>query len=61
MIQEFNNKKTEINDSAENLIVPETTVFSKAKKDTQKMKEQTIDKMMKMLLDSVNPSILNYS
>ncbi len=61
MIQGFNNKKTEINDLAENLIVPETTVFSKAKKDTQKMKEQTIDKMMKMLLDSVNPSILNYS
>jgi len=61
VIQGFNNKKTEINDLAENLIVPETTVFSKAKKDTQKMKEQTIDKMMKMLLDSVNPSILNYS
>ena len=48
-----------MSDSAENIIVPEKTVSSKAKLDSLKMKEQSIEKMMRMLLDGFE-SDLNF-
>lgn len=50
-----------MSDTAENSIVPEKTVSFKAKIDSQKMKEETIDKMMRMLLDGVENSDINFA
>lgn len=43
----------------DNSIVPEETVFFKAKVDSRKMKEEAIDKMMRMLLDGVEAADIN--
>jgi hypothetical protein len=37
------------------------TVTLKAKMDSQKLKEETIQKMMRMLLDGVNSDDINFS
>lgn len=50
-----------MSETAENSIVPESTVSFKAKIDSQKMKEETIDKMMRMLLDGVDSSDINFA
>jgi len=61
MIKGQNNKDNLFNDQTETITVDRETITSKIKFDTIKMKEETNEKMMKMLYDAINPSEENFA
>ena len=48
-----NNRRTENTESLDNFIVPQETISFKVKLDSQKRKEENLDKIMRILLDGV--------
>lgn len=55
------NKDIQINDYTESITADVETITSKIKIDTIKKKEETNEKMMKMLYDAINPSEANFA